>query len=221
MVVVQIRVADLEIREVVVRHMVVETDLKGPVANCPLLTHKGHLVTFVVEKDLECVLLLEIDFDGFCGGERDFFLGGGEGVLSFGCSSLEDWLETASRIQRDTVTTMTTMASQDLATAHEGYRNAIELPEGAKFFPPERNAKLRNDILMFQQHQGESLYDAWNRFKDSLQKVPHHGLDLWLQVQIFYDHVNYTTQMAIDDAVGGRLRKLRSEEAWKSIEDLA
>ncbi|GJV92659.1 hypothetical protein Tco_1540472 [Tanacetum coccineum] len=37
-----------------------------------------------------CVLLLEMDFDGACGGERDFFLGGGEGVLSFGCSSLED-----------------------------------------------------------------------------------------------------------------------------------
>ncbi|GJY18479.1 hypothetical protein Tco_0389970 [Tanacetum coccineum] len=32
----------------------------------------------------------EMDFDGACGGERDFFLGGGEGVLSFGCSSLED-----------------------------------------------------------------------------------------------------------------------------------
>ncbi|GKE65357.1 hypothetical protein Tco_1519518, partial [Tanacetum coccineum] len=60
-----------------------------------------------------------------------------------------------------------------------------------------------------------------NRFKDLLRKVPHHGLDLWLQVQIFYDHVNYTTQMAIDDAAGGRLRKLRPEEAWKTIEDLA
>ncbi|GKD84365.1 hypothetical protein Tco_1355519 [Tanacetum coccineum] len=36
------------------------------------------------------VLLLEMDFDGACDGERDFFLGGGEGVLSFGCSSLED-----------------------------------------------------------------------------------------------------------------------------------
>ncbi|GKD53939.1 hypothetical protein Tco_1287326, partial [Tanacetum coccineum] len=93
---------------------------------------------------------------------------------------------------------------------HEGYRNAIELPEGAKFFPPERNAKLRNDILMFQQHQGESLYDAWNRFKDSLQKVPHHGLDLWLQVQIFYDHVNYTTQMAIDDALESIERRVES-----------
>ncbi|GJW52234.1 hypothetical protein Tco_0093585, partial [Tanacetum coccineum] len=37
-----------------------------------------------------CVLLLEIDFHGACGGESNFFLGGGEGVLSFSCSSLDD-----------------------------------------------------------------------------------------------------------------------------------
>nr|GEU58291.1 zinc finger, CCHC-type [Tanacetum cinerariifolium] len=83
-------VMDLEIREVVVRHVVVEMDLKGPVANCPSLTHKGYLVTFVVEDVLECVLLLEMDFDGACGDEGDFFLGGSKGVLSFGCFSLED-----------------------------------------------------------------------------------------------------------------------------------
>ncbi|GJZ87182.1 zinc finger, CCHC-type containing protein, partial [Tanacetum coccineum] len=52
----------------------------------------------------------------------------------------------------------------------------------AQFFPPGRTAKLRNDILMFQQHHGESLSEAWTRFKDLLQKVPHHGIDLWLQV---------------------------------------
>ncbi|GKB05158.1 hypothetical protein Tco_0833353, partial [Tanacetum coccineum] len=34
---------------------------------------------------------------------------------------------------------------------------------------------------MFQQRQDESLYNTWTRFKDSLLKVPHHGLDLWLQ----------------------------------------
>ncbi|GJX63411.1 VIER F-box protein 2 [Tanacetum coccineum] len=79
------------------------------------------------------------------------------------------------------------------------------------FFPPKRIAKLRNDILMFQQHHDESLYDALNRFKDLLRRVPHHGLDLWFQVQIFYDHVDYATQMAIDYATGGRLRKLREE----------
>ncbi|GKC54216.1 zinc finger, CCHC-type containing protein [Tanacetum coccineum] len=31
----------------------------------------------------------------------------------------------------------------------------------AQFFPPGRTAKLRNDILMFQQHQGESLSEEW------------------------------------------------------------
>ncbi|GJV80692.1 zinc finger, CCHC-type containing protein [Tanacetum coccineum] len=91
----------------------------------------------------------------------------------------------------------------------------------AQFFPPKRIFKLQNDILMFQQHLDESLYDSWNRFKDLLRKVPHHGLDLWLQVQIFYDHVDYTTQMAINYAAGGRLIKLRSEEACEAIEDLA
>ncbi|GJQ89711.1 zinc finger, CCHC-type containing protein [Tanacetum coccineum] len=91
----------------------------------------------------------------------------------------------------------------------------------AQFFPPGRTAKLRKDILMFQQHQDESLCDAWTSFKDLLRKVSHHGLDLWLQFQIFYNHIDYTTQMAIDYAAGGRLRKLRPEEAWETIEDLA
>ncbi|GJS33849.1 zinc finger, CCHC-type containing protein [Tanacetum coccineum] len=34
----------------------------------------------------------------------------------------------------------------------------------SQFFPPRRTAKLRNDILMFQQHQGESLSEAWTHF---------------------------------------------------------
>ncbi|GJS47050.1 zinc finger, CCHC-type containing protein [Tanacetum coccineum] len=40
----------------------------------------------------------------------------------------------------------------------------------AQFFPPGRTAKLRNNILMFQQHHGESLSEAWTHFKDLLQK---------------------------------------------------
>ncbi|GKF17244.1 zinc finger, CCHC-type containing protein [Tanacetum coccineum] len=31
----------------------------------------------------------------------------------------------------------------------------------AQFFPPRRTAKLQNNILMFQQYQGESLSKAW------------------------------------------------------------
>ncbi|GKA77835.1 zinc finger, CCHC-type containing protein [Tanacetum coccineum] len=39
----------------------------------------------------------------------------------------------------------------------------------AQFFPPGRTAKLCNDILMFQQHHGEYLSEAWTHFKDLLQ----------------------------------------------------
>ncbi|GJY28800.1 zinc finger, CCHC-type containing protein [Tanacetum coccineum] len=52
----------------------------------------------------------------------------------------------------------------------------------AQFFLSRRTVKLRNDILMFQQHHRESISEAWTRFKDLLQKVPHHGIYLWLQV---------------------------------------
>nr|GEX51395.1 hypothetical protein [Tanacetum cinerariifolium] len=45
----------------------------------------------------------------------------------------------------------------------------------AQLFPPERTAKLRNDILIFQQHHGESLSEAWTGFKDLLRKIPHHA----------------------------------------------
>ncbi|GKA23177.1 MAK10-like protein [Tanacetum coccineum] len=62
----------------------------------------------------------------------------------------------------------------------------------AQFFPPGRTAKLRNNILMFQQHHGESLSEARTRFKDLLQK-----------------------------SAGGKLCDLNAEESWTLLEDLA
>ncbi|GKD88749.1 zinc finger, CCHC-type containing protein, partial [Tanacetum coccineum] len=90
----------------------------------------------------------------------------------------------------------------------------------AQFFPPGRTAKLSNDILMFQQHQGESLFEAWTRFKDLLQKVPHYGIDLWLQIQIFYDHVSFHLKR-VDRAAGGKLCDKNTKESWEIIKNLA
>nr|GEV71998.1 zinc finger, CCHC-type [Tanacetum cinerariifolium] len=91
----------------------------------------------------------------------------------------------------------------------------------AKLFTLGRTAKLRNDISMFQQHHGESLSEAWTRFNDLLQKVPHHGIDLWLKVQIFYDHVNPVTRRTINQLAGGKLRDRNAKEPWALLEDLA
>ncbi|GJZ20812.1 MAK10-like protein [Tanacetum coccineum] len=91
----------------------------------------------------------------------------------------------------------------------------------AQFFPTGRTTKLQNDILMFQQHQGESLSEAWTHFKDLLQEVPHHGINLWLHVQIFYDHVNPTTRRTINRSPGGKLRDKNAKVSWALIKDLA
>ncbi|GJR57343.1 zinc finger, CCHC-type containing protein [Tanacetum coccineum] len=91
----------------------------------------------------------------------------------------------------------------------------------AQIFPPGRTSKLRNDILMFQQHQDESLSEVWTRFKDLLKKVPHHGIDLWLQIQIFYDHVNPIIRQTIDQPASGKLPDKNEEESWALLEDLA
>ncbi|GJT27777.1 MAK10-like protein [Tanacetum coccineum] len=94
---------------------------------------------------------------------------------------------------------------------HDQARNWLErLPTGsittwedlttrflAQFFPPGRTVKLRNDILMFQQHQGESLSEARTCFKDLLQKCE------------------------IDHAAGGKIRNKNPDESWEIIENLA
>ncbi|GJZ76765.1 MAK10-like protein [Tanacetum coccineum] len=97
----------------------------------------------------------------------------------------------------------------------------ILLPDSLLKFFHGKDSQLRNDILMFQQHHGESLSEAWARFKDLLQKVPHHSIDLWLQVQICYDHVNLVTRRTIDQSASGKLCDLNAEESWALLEDLA
>ncbi|KAK5775910.1 hypothetical protein PVK06_043866 [Gossypium arboreum] len=51
-----------------------------------------------------------------------------------------------------------------------------------KYFPPAKTAKLRNDISSFVQMDLETLYNAWEGYKDLLRRCPHHGLPLWVQV---------------------------------------
>jgi len=56
-----------------------------------------------------------------------------------------------------------------------------------KYFPPSKVAKLRGDITIFVQFENESIYEAWERYKGLLRKIPHHGFFGWLEIQFFYD----------------------------------
>ncbi|KAG8493504.1 hypothetical protein CXB51_010865 [Gossypium anomalum] len=66
----------------------------------------------------------------------------------------------------------------------------------------------------------ETLYDAWERYKDLLRRCPHYGLPLWLQVQTFYNGVNPSTRQIIDAAAGGTINNKTLEEAYEFIEEM-
>ena len=60
----------------------------------------------------------------------------------------------------------------------------------AKFFPPSKTANLRNQITTFTQREDESLYEAWEQFKDLLRLCPHHGLQKWISKLFTMGSVN-------------------------------
>ncbi|GKA45208.1 hypothetical protein Tco_0738004 [Tanacetum coccineum] len=126
--------------------------------------------------------------------------------------------------------------------SHEGYKNTIELPVGNNVVPlrsdtirlvqkgcsfygirsDDPNQHLKDFLKLVESLDlDEYLFEAWTHFKDLLQKVPHYGIDRWLQIQIFYDHVNPVTRRTIDQSDGGKLRDLNVEESWALLEDLA
>ena len=90
----------------------------------------------------------------------------------------------------------------------------------AKYFPPTKIAKLRNDITTFIQFEGQSLYEAWERYKDLLRRCPHHDLPTWLQVQTFCNGLGATNRSMVDAVVGGALMSKTHEAAYELLEEL-
>ncbi|XP_022019479.1 uncharacterized protein LOC110919521 [Helianthus annuus] len=87
-----------------------------------------------------------------------------------------------------------------------------------KYFPPEKTAKLKNRIMTFKQDEGESLHAAWERFKDLLIDVPHHGLSNRQLVLNFYQGLNYDSREHLDVYAGGDLGTKTPNEAYAIIE---
>jgi hypothetical protein len=91
----------------------------------------------------------------------------------------------------------------------------------ARFFPHSKTVQLRNQITQFTQKDGESLYDAWESFKEMLRLYPHHGLEKWLIIHIFCNSLLYPTKIYVDAAAGGALMNKTYTTTYALIEDKA
>ncbi|KAL0339419.1 UNVERIFIED_CONTAM: hypothetical protein Sangu_1464000 [Sesamum angustifolium] len=67
----------------------------------------------------------------------------------------------------------------------------------------------------------ESLYGAWEHFRNILRKCPHHELPLWQQVYTFYNGVTLANQAIIDIVAGGTIMKKLLSEAFNIIAEIA
>ncbi|KAH9751794.1 hypothetical protein KPL71_014441 [Citrus sinensis] len=90
-----------------------------------------------------------------------------------------------------------------------------------KNFPPTKNAKLRSEITSFHQFEDESLYEAWERFKELLRRCPHHGIPYCIQLETFYNGLNPSTRLMVDASANGALLSKSYTEAYKILERIA
>ncbi|KAH9763243.1 hypothetical protein KPL70_001093 [Citrus sinensis] len=90
-----------------------------------------------------------------------------------------------------------------------------------KYFPPTKNTKLRNEITSFHQIEDESLYEAWERFKELLIRCPHHGIPCCIQLETFYNGLNPSTRLMVDASANGAPLSKSYTEAYEILERIA
>ena len=90
-----------------------------------------------------------------------------------------------------------------------------------KYFPPHKTAKFRNEITTFNQNSSETIYSAWERFKELQRQCPHHGLPEWMIPQIFYNGLTDENRNIVNAATGGKWMDKTAREAVTLLEEIA
>ncbi|GJR64277.1 hypothetical protein Tco_0010342 [Tanacetum coccineum] len=88
-----------------------------------------------------------------------------------------------------------------------------------KYCPPGRTAKKMEEINNFQQEPDETLYQAWERFKELLMKCPQHYLTEMQEVILFYNGLDVPTRQILDSR--GAVLTKTAADAKTAIQEMA
>nr|GEW57425.1 reverse transcriptase domain-containing protein [Tanacetum cinerariifolium] len=89
-----------------------------------------------------------------------------------------------------------------------------------KYFPPSMVTKLRNEFTNFRQCPDESLFEAWERYKLSIDRCPNHNMLPVTQIDTFYNKLTLRHCDTINVAAGGTFMKRHPEECYDLIENM-
>ncbi|GJR24205.1 reverse transcriptase domain-containing protein [Tanacetum coccineum] len=90
----------------------------------------------------------------------------------------------------------------------------------SKYFPPSMVTKLRNEITKFEQKPHESLFEAWERYKLSIDRCPNHNMLLVTQIDTFYNGLTLSHRDTINAAAGGTFMQKTPKECYELIENM-
>nr|GEY57468.1 hypothetical protein [Tanacetum cinerariifolium] len=88
----------------------------------------------------------------------------------------------------------------------------------SKYCPPTRTAKKMEEINNFQQETDDTLYQAWERFKELLLRCPQHYLADIQEVILFHKGLDAPTRQILD--FKGVIPSMKAADAKKAIQDM-
>nr|GEU28840.1 reverse transcriptase domain-containing protein [Tanacetum cinerariifolium] len=89
-----------------------------------------------------------------------------------------------------------------------------------KYFPPSMVTKLKNEIANFRQRPDESLFEAWECYKLSINRCPNHNMLPVTQIDTFYNGLTLRHRDTINVAAGETFMKRHPEECYDLIENM-
>uniref|UniRef100_A0A2N9IB94 Retrotransposon gag domain-containing protein n=1 Tax=Fagus sylvatica TaxID=28930 RepID=A0A2N9IB94_FAGSY len=90
-----------------------------------------------------------------------------------------------------------------------------------KYFPEHKTNAFKRQISTFEQRESESLYQAWERFKDLLSLCPHHGYESWRTVSCFYEGLLPRDRQFVEMMCNGEFLQKDPDEAIEYLNHLA
>nr|GEX72551.1 hypothetical protein [Tanacetum cinerariifolium] len=89
-----------------------------------------------------------------------------------------------------------------------------------KYFPPSMVTKLRNKITNFRQRPDESLFEAWECYKLSIDRCHNRNMLPVTQIDTFYNGLTLRHRDTINAAACGTFMKRRPEECYDLIKNM-
>nr|GFA33232.1 hypothetical protein [Tanacetum cinerariifolium] len=88
-----------------------------------------------------------------------------------------------------------------------------------KYFLSSMVTKLINEITNFRQRPDESLFEAWERYKLSIDQCPNHNMLPVTQIDTFYNGLTLRHRDTINATAGGTFMKRRPRKCYDLIEN--